>query len=153
MEFPIIRSNITTSNVGCKLASRRTRQIMKVWSTICKLKIRNPIGRHEKMNLIFNIITYTCTSKIAPKMEAQLVPCKRRSWNDTNSLIFKDTILKTYILLLYFQNIFDKTIFITTKTFMLISIFICYKNMIWVNFQESRRIWGRKEHLLHFLAY
>lgn len=54
------------------------------------------------MKLIFNIISYTCTSKIAPKMEAQLVPRKRRSWNDTNCLIFKDTILKTYILLLYF---------------------------------------------------
>lgn len=55
------------------------------------------------MKLIFNIISYTCTSKIAPKNGGPtIVPCKRRSRNDTNCLIFKDTILKTYILLLYF---------------------------------------------------
>lgn len=29
------------------------------------------------MKSILDIISYTCTSKIAPKMEAQLVPCKR----------------------------------------------------------------------------
>lgn len=42
---------------------------MKVWFMICKLKIRNFIGRYEKMNLIFNIIIYICISKIVLKME------------------------------------------------------------------------------------
>lgn len=79
------------------------------------------------MKLIFNIISYTCTSKIAPKIEAQLVPCKRRSRNDTNCLIFKDTILKTYILLLYFQNIFDKTHYNNKKVYAYFHIYMLLK--------------------------
>lgn len=35
-------------------------------------------------------------------MEAQLVLCKRRSKNDTNCLIFKDTILKNFYITFIF---------------------------------------------------